>query len=62
MTLEIRDDGNGFQPPPNLRQNAPLGKLGLIGMSERADLLGGKFSVKSDDKRGGTTILASVRG
>ena len=52
ISVRIRDDGRGFRTP---RPNG----LGLIGMQERAESLGGKLSV--DSKPGqGTTIEVSL--
>ena len=54
VSLSIRDDGRGFAP-----RRVPAGRLGLIGMRERAELLGGRFRV-STSTRGGTTVTVSV--
>jgi len=59
VSLRVRDNGNGFEPLANLRDNAPLGRLGLIGMAERAERAGGSFSVSSNPGEG-TTIEATV--
>jgi PAS domain S-box-containing protein len=48
----IRDDGVGFDPDGF--RTAP-GHLGLVGMRERADLAGGRFTVRSAPG-GGTTV------
>lgn len=57
-TLEARivDDGVGFEVEPALMASARDGRLGLVGMSERIRLLGGKFDVWS--KEGGPTTVA----
>jgi signal transduction histidine kinase len=55
-TLEIADNGSGFSAdaPPK------PGRLGLNGMRQRVELLGGEFSVAS--RPGGpTTVTASLR-
>ncbi|MEQ7922163.1 sensor histidine kinase [Xanthomonas sp. WHRI 1810A] len=44
LTLSIVDDGSGFTPADN---PAKHGQRGMAGMSERATLLGGTFSVQS---------------
>jgi two-component system, NarL family, sensor kinase len=54
VRLTIRDDGHGFAP-----RAVPPGRLGLIGMRERAELLGGTLHVSSSRRRG-TTITVSV--
>jgi PAS domain S-box-containing protein len=55
ITLRILDSGKGFEPE---RQNPGHG-IGLIGMTERLRLVGGKLSVNSGPNRG-TEILAEV--
>jgi signal transduction histidine kinase len=56
---EITDNGCGFEVERTLVQAAKGGHLGLVGMSERIRLLGGRFDIQS--RRGGpTTISATV--
>jgi PAS domain S-box-containing protein len=55
MQLIIEDDGQGFDSGPT----ASTRNLGLQGMRERADLLGGRFSVESRSGKG-TTIRVCV--
>ncbi|HUK45080.1 MAG TPA: ATP-binding protein [Gaiellaceae bacterium] len=55
LTLEIEDDGRGFKStaPPK------RGRMGLVGMKDRVELLGGEFKVSS--RPGGpTTITATL--
>ncbi len=52
--LSVTDDGGGFDP-----DSVPRGHLGLIGMRQRVDLVGGELRVESRAHRG-TTIEASV--
>jgi signal transduction histidine kinase len=55
LHLTIVDDGNGFDiDNENLSQ-----KLGIKGMKERAELIQGKFSIKSEHGKG-TSISLSV--
>ncbi len=54
IRLSVRDDGTGFSPG-----KTPEGRLGLIGMRERAALLGGNLRITSS-WRHGTTVIASV--
>ncbi len=56
IRLSVRDDGQGFTPG-----TVPEGRLGLVGMHERAQLLGGWLRVTSARGRG-TTVTASVPG
>jgi PAS domain S-box-containing protein len=59
VRLSISDNGCGFNLPPRPSDLAGWGKLGLTGMHERANLLGGNLILKS--KQGeGTTITAEV--
>ncbi len=48
VILKIIDDGIGFAVPPKLSDFTHMGKLGLVGMSERARSLNGKFSINSE--------------
>jgi signal transduction histidine kinase len=58
VCMKIRDNGKGFHEESALR--AKRGKrLGLLGMRERLDMVGGKFSIESAPGRG-TTILAWI--
>lgn len=59
VTLKIRDNGKGFTPPKNPAEFAPGGHYGLLGMHERSDLAGGKFSITSSEK--GTEIQIMVK-
>lgn len=56
LKMMIKDDGNGFRPPRKFDRLAAKGKLGLIGMRQRIDLLGGKFQIRSR-VGGGTSLL-----
>lgn len=55
----VEDDGKGFDPPALTDHPAAGGKLGLIGMHERARLLGGRLIVDSKPGRG-TRVTVSV--
>ncbi len=52
VRLSIVDDGTGFSPPKSASDLAPAGKLGLVGMKERAELVGGSFDVRSSPGKG----------
>ena len=58
--MNVSDDGRGFRVAKYLSDFAGKGKLGLCGMQERARLIGGDFSVKSQLGRG-TTIKVKVK-
>lgn len=59
--LEITDDGSGFHPPRNLGELPTAGKLGLLGMHERAQLVGGNLQIRSRPGEG-TRVLLDVPG
>ena len=50
LLLRIRDDGKGFDPAA--QANSANHSFGLIGISERARLLGGKYSIASEVGKG----------
>jgi signal transduction histidine kinase len=54
VKLAVTDDGAGFDPDA-----VPRGHLGLIGMRQRADLVGGELRVESLGSQG-TTIEVAV--
>ena len=59
IKITVQDDGKGFQLPTRLGDLAIAGKLGLAGMYERVQLLGGTLELQSTlDK--GTTLIAEV--
>jgi signal transduction histidine kinase len=61
VRLEITDDGRGFESPQNITQLTEEGKLGLIGMHERAQLMGGTVQISSRPGSG-TRVLLEVPG
>ena len=58
ICMEIKDDGKSFQVERVLFAKK-INRLGLIGMRERLEMVGGKFAVESV-KGKGTTIKAQV--
>ena len=52
VRLEVRDDGVGFTVPNSPTDFAPSGHFGLLGIRERADLIGAKLEVQSGMGRG----------
>ncbi len=48
VQLKIQDNGRGFSPPALTGDLTPSGRLGLMGMYERARLLGGTLEVQSE--------------
>jgi two-component system sensor histidine kinase UhpB len=61
IELRVSDDGRGFDPAvlPHVNSLTPGRGLGLIGMAERARLVGGELDVRSAPG-GGTTITLRV--
>ena len=57
-SVEVTDDGRGFDVERTLVRAAQRGRLGLVGMSERVRLLGGRFDV--DSRPGGPTRISAV--
>jgi PAS domain S-box-containing protein len=59
LTLIINDNGQGFNVPGRTSDLALSGKLGIIGMRERARLIGGTLIVQSE-KGAGTTVTLRI--
>jgi signal transduction histidine kinase len=59
--MTVADNGNGFEPPPTTGDLAASGKLGVIGMQERARLLGGTINMESKPGEG-TKVMVTVPG
>jgi signal transduction histidine kinase len=59
--ITVSDNGKGFQIPENVSDLAKQDKLGLAGMQERAQLVGGTLIVKSQPGKG-TTITVEAPG
>ena len=55
--LTIKDEGKGFELPPRTEDLTVAGKLGLAGMQERAQLIGGKLTLQSVPGKGTTVTL-----
>lgn len=59
IRLTISDNGVGFKLPENLGNLPQMGKLGLTGMQERVQLLGGTLGIESELGQG-TTVIAEA--
>lgn len=57
VKITVDDNGQGFEPPARTGDLAVAGKLGLVGMRERAQLLGGTVAVQSELGKGTTVII-----
>jgi signal transduction histidine kinase len=58
LRLEISDNGRGFDVDKVLSSSTPLLRVGLSGLKERAELLGGTLSVTSGPSSGTSIELA----
>jgi signal transduction histidine kinase len=58
ICMKIKDDGKSFDVERALHANGGK-RLGLLGMRERLEMVGGKFVVESSPGKG-TTILAQI--
>ena len=52
VSVEVNDNGQGFEPNQVMNSTIPLGHIGLLGMKERAELLGGPLSINSKPGKG----------
>jgi signal transduction histidine kinase len=52
IKVEITDNGVGFTVPKSPTEFAPGGHFGLLGMRERADLIGARLEVESEIGKG----------
>lgn len=59
VAVVIADNGKGFKVPRRIGDLASTGKLGLAGMQERANLVGGLLAVYSRPNEG-TTVVVEV--
>ena len=56
-TLTVKDNGSGFEIPDEVSTLARGGKLGLTGIQERAQLVGGTLKVQSSPGHGATITV-----
>jgi two-component system sensor histidine kinase DegS len=59
LQMTVADNGHGFKLPKPIGDLAATGKLGLLGMHERARLLGGALDIRSEPGEG-TTVVVEV--
>jgi len=59
VEIHVADDGQGFQMPESPAEFAPRGHFGLLGMHERADLIGARLTVESQPGQG-TQVQLSI--
>lgn len=59
ITLEIKDNGKGFTPPSDPNGFPRQGHFGLLGLRERADLIGADLQISSAPGKG-TRVLITL--
>jgi signal transduction histidine kinase len=59
LTVEIEDDGDGFQLDEVVQAHDSLRGVGLLGMRERLEILGGSLRIDSEPG-GGTRVVMTV--
>jgi two-component system sensor histidine kinase DegS len=59
LRIIIKDNGEGFELPDKMSDLTKTGKLGLVGMEERAELLGGTVKIETAPGKG-TQITAEI--
>jgi len=57
LKMKIKDDGHGFKAPERIEGLVSAGRLGLMGMHERARLLNGDLQIKSAPGEGTEIIV-----
>jgi two-component system sensor histidine kinase UhpB len=57
LSISIRDDGVGFAMPDRVDALTDRGHFGLIGMRERAELIGARLTIHSSPGQGATVEL-----
>jgi PAS domain S-box-containing protein len=62
VTLTVSDDGQGFRPPADWMELARSGHLGLLGVRERVDAIGGKLEIRSAPGAGTQVTVRVARG
>lgn len=57
LTIEIEDDGVGFEPAAVVTAPGSLRGVGLLGMRERIEIIGGTVIVESEPGRGTRVVM-----
>ena len=55
--LTISDNGRGFQVPASPAELAPSGHFGLLGLHERAELIGAHLDIQSSPGQGTLVVV-----
>ncbi len=61
LILIVQDNGVGFEPPEDWPGLTQQGHLGLVGIRERVEAVGGSLKIASAPGRG-TALLVSISG
>jgi signal transduction histidine kinase len=59
LVISVTDDGVGFDMPERADALTDLGHFGLVGMRERAELIGAQLTIRSA-RGSGTTVELKV--
>jgi two-component system sensor histidine kinase DegS len=59
LRIIVRDNGKGFEIPEGVGALGRAGQMGLVGMFERAEMMGGKIDLQSAIGKG-TILTVSV--
>jgi PAS domain S-box-containing protein len=57
ISVIVKDDGCGFSLPETVGDLVKQGRLGLVGMQERIQLVGGSFRIESEPGNGTTVFI-----
>lgn len=57
LMVQVQDNGKGFTPPERVSDLVAAGHYGLMGMQERAELIGGRLAIQSTPGVGTTIEL-----
>lgn len=57
VMIQVTDNGVGFEVPKNSADFAPSGHFGLLGMYERAELIGATLEIRSSPGQGTSLII-----
>jgi signal transduction histidine kinase len=57
VTLQVSDDGQGFDVPKSPAEFAPSGHFGLLGLHERAELIGADLEIRSSPGQGSRLMV-----
>jgi len=57
VRLEVQDNGRGFRVPESPAEFAPQGHYGLLGMYERAEIIGARLSLHAEPGQGTRVVL-----